>query len=689
MRHCRALLGTLSLLVPTAVAAQFPPNPPAPTPLREAAYPAPQEPLLPNGLRLLLLESHRQPIVSLTLSLPAGTAYDPPGKEGVADLLAALLTRGAGSRSGSEIADLMERIGGSLSASATPDYLTLQADVLTPQAETALGLLADLVLRPRLDSAEVEAQRARSLAALQTELSSQGAVTARIFMMALYGGHPYGARATPATLRAIARRDLETFRLARFRPAGSLLVIAGDVTLARARQLALRAFGRWTGARPAAMPAPSPARARTGILLVHNPGAERANVLVGNTTGPGSDTVLYAGLVAARVLGDDDGRLVQRFQSVRGWTDVAFASLLRTRELGLFQAGVEVPEPVADSALADLLELLRQVRRDLVPRGELEEARGALVDGYPFAVQTMSQLASQATEARQLGMPADFVATFRRRVAGVTAARVREAARRLIQPDSALVVVVGDGARLYPRLARIAPVKLVSLEGAELEPEKIQPRSRPLAFDPARLAPRRDSLLVLAQGRPVGRQVTALEATPGGFLYTERTDIGEAISQTTRLELDSAGRVRRLEQTGRVQGQETQVALSYGGGRVRGSARIPGPSGPQAIQVDTALGPAVLDENALQPLLPALDWEPNVRWTFEVWSTGEQRAKPASLTVVSIERVPVGSAEVEAYRAVLEGGPSRVTFYVTTAAPHRLVRVSLSGAPIEFVAERP
>ncbi len=690
MRRSGALWLALALAAPAADArAQFPPNPPAPLPLRPVAYPAPAEAVLPNGLRLLVLESHRQPIVAITLSLPAGTAYDPPGKEGVADLLAGLITRGAGARRGPDIADLMEGIGGSLSATATPDYLTLQADVLTPQAETALGLLADLVLRPHLDSAEVEAQRAQRIAALQNELSAQGAVTARIFMMALYGGHPYGARATPGSLRAITRGDLEAFRRARFRPNGALLVMAGDVTPARARELVARAFTGWTGAPPRALPAPTPARARTGILLVHNPGAERANILVGNTTGPGSDTVLYAGLVAARILGDDDGRLVRHFQGARGWSDVAFASLLRTRQLGLFQAGVEVPEPVADSALADLLGLLRGIRRDLVPLAELEEARGTLVDGYPFAVQTISQLAAQVTEARQFGMPAAFVATFRRRLAGVTAARVREAARQLIKPDSALIVVVGDGARLHARLAKLAPTRLVSLEGAELEPEDIQPRTRPLAVDPAKLAPRRDSLLVVAQDRPVGRQVYALEAAAGGFVYTERTDIVQAISQSTRLELDSAGRPRRLEQRSLVRGQETAVDLAYNAGRVRGTARVPGPDGPRTIQVDTTLGAAVLDDNALQPLLPALDWAPNVRWTFEVYSGGENRVKPVSLTVVSIERVPVGAGEVEAYRAILEGGASRVTFYVTTAPPHRLVRVSLSGSPIEFIAEQP
>jgi zinc protease len=671
-----------------AAAAQFPPNPPAPATRQAPAYPPAQEVVLPNGLRLVVMENHREPLISIALTLPAGTAYDATGKEGTAELVTALLTRGAGSRSAEQVADLVERIGGSVSAVANPDHLTIQADVLADHADTMLALLADLVLRPKLDSADIEAQRQQELGALQNELSAPGAVATRIFLAALYGSHPYGRRPTPESVQSLRRADLEAFCRARFRPAGSLLVVTGDMTLAAARQLATRSLGAWSGTRPAVVPSPPRTIGRTVILLVHSPGASRANILVGNTTAPGADTSVYASLVATRILGDeDDGRLVRYFARQRRWTDVAFASLARTEQLGMFQVGVEAGVQVTDSAVADLLAMLRGMRRDLVPARELDEIKHHIVDDYPFTLQTASQFASSLTEARRLGLPGSFLATFRSRIASISPTRLREASRRLLKPDSALVVILGDGARLYRPLSALAPVRLVALDGTPLKPEDIQPKPAPFELETAGLAPRHDSLLVLAQGRVVGRQVYSLEPSGSGFTYLEHTEIAQIVNQDTRLELDSLGHMRRLNQTGRIQGQDTKIELAYGDGRVRGSSRIASPQGPRTLAIDTSVAANILDDNALQALLPSLKWAPNVRWSFDVFSGGDNQIKTLTLSVVSVEQVPVGNRTVAAYRAVLEGGGPQVTFFVATAPPHRLVRVILSNAPIEFVAQ--
>jgi hypothetical protein len=122
---------------------------------------------------------------------------------------------------------------------------------------------------------------------------------------------------------------------------------------------------------------------------------------------------------------------------------------------------------------------------------------------------------------------------------------------------------------------------------------------------------------------------------------------------------------------------------------VRGEARVIGPEGPRSFTVDSAAGPAVLDDNAIQALLPALPWALNTRWTFRVFASGENRFRDVSLTVADIQQVAVPAGRLEAYRAYLEGGAQPVSFFVTTAAPHRLVRVVLEGSPIEFVAVNP
>ena len=255
----RWMLLTLSALAPAAlIGQQAPVEPPAPSAIRPSLLPATQDAVLPNGLRLVVLTLPRQPVLSVALSVPAGSVFDPAGHEGTADLLAGLLTRGAGARSASDVASAIEQVGGSFSATAGPDALTMQADVLSDQAVLAFGLLADAALQPTLPGDDLEALRAQSIGGLESGLAEPASLGGRVFLLGSYRGHPYGRQPTPGTVRAITRADLVSFHRARFRPAGALLVVTGDISLADARRLALGSFGRWKGLRPAPLPATAP-----------------------------------------------------------------------------------------------------------------------------------------------------------------------------------------------------------------------------------------------------------------------------------------------------------------------------------------------------------------------------------------------------------------------------------------------
>jgi len=245
---------TLALAAPT-VQAQFPTEPPQPGPVLPFPLGMAKEALLPNGLRLVVLEQPRQPVLSLTLAIPAGTAFDPNGKEGTADLFGRLLTRGAGGRGPAQLAAAIESVGGSLGAVSDPDLLSIQADVIAAHAPLAFDLVADMVLRPSLDSAELESARQVVLATLTTEPGDGAALASRVFLIGTYRQHPYARRPTPGSISRITRTDLEAFRQARVRPAGSVLVVAGDITLSEAQRLATRTLGAWKGPRPAPLPA--------------------------------------------------------------------------------------------------------------------------------------------------------------------------------------------------------------------------------------------------------------------------------------------------------------------------------------------------------------------------------------------------------------------------------------------------
>ena len=687
------LRGAAAALLTLAGAAQlpaqeYPKTPPAPGPLTPAPFPPFRETVLPNGLRLLVVESHKQPVVSISLSFPAGSSVDPAGKEGLASMVAGLLTKGAGTRTADQISDAIEGAGGSLSAGAGPDFLAINSTVLTPSLPLAFELLGDVAVRPTFPASEVELLRTQSLSGLQVALTQPENIADRAFRRAIYGAHPYSRSELPASLKAITREDLVRFHRSRLRPGGALLVLAGDVTLAEARRLALRAFQGWTGTSAAVPPFPTlPDRPRTELLLVHRPGSVQSNIVVGNLTYPATDPRTYAATVANQVLGGGAAsRLFMTLREEKSWTYGAYSGYVRRKGIGNFSATTEVRTEVTDSALRELMRQLERIGSETVPATELDAAKGSITGSYPLSIESADQVASAVANARLYGLPADYVQTYRVRIGAVTAPQVQAVARATIRPRAAAIIVVGDGAKIYDRIKDIAPVTIVDPEGKPLRPEDLAPKAVRVDLDLGALGARRDSFVVRFNGAEAGWMRGVLEKTADGWRYVEDTRLGGFVAQTTTLDLDASGAMKAVKQTGKVQGQDAAIDVSYAGGRAKGTASAPDPQTGQIkrITLDTALVAGTLDDNAVQALIPAFRWAPGAKWTFNVLSAGQGEIKPWTLAVTGTEQVTVGTSPVEAYKAELSGPSVPLTLWVSTAKPHLLLKLALAGQPLEF-----
>lgn len=676
----------LALTLAAPAAAQYPTSPPSAAAITPARFPPFQEAVLANGIRLVLIENHSQPVLSVTLTLPAGGVYDPEGKEGLASIVAQLLTKGAASRSAEEIAAAIEGVGGTLNAGAGRDFLTIDADVLSPQAELAFELMADAIVRPTFPQAELELIQTQTLSGLQLEQSQPDAIASRYFARHVYGRHPYSRRPTEASTRAITRDDLVRFQRLRLRPGGALLVLAGDITLARARALATRAFAGWTGRPPAAgtFPAP-PTRTTPEIVLIHRPGSAQSNIVIGNTTFRPADPQFYAATVANQILGGGaDSRLFMTLREQKGWTYGAYSGLDRPRGIGTFQATAEVRTEVTDSALREMLSQITNLGYTPLPDSELAGAKGSLVGRFPLTIETANQVAGAVAQAKLLGLPANYLQTYRTRLAAVTAAEVRAASRAMMHTRNPLIVVVGDAARIYESLKPIALVRLFSIEGDSIDPTQLAARGGALQIDPGKLVPARDSFAVMVQGNPMGWQRSELIRQGDGFTWKEDTQIGTFVQQSTEVTLGGDGMVRAVRQQGKTQGKDTHINVTYRDGRVVGDALVAAQPEFKTLTIDTAVAAGTLDDNSIQALLPALTWTPDAQWTIPVFAAGQNALVTMSLAVKGTETVQVPAGSFEVYRAEMTGGPATVNFFVTTGAPHRLVKVTLVGVPLEF-----
>ncbi|HXM37372.1 MAG TPA: pitrilysin family protein [Gemmatimonadales bacterium] len=684
----KAALAAL-LLIPGALAAQepFPTRPPAAGLLRPVQFPPFREVALSNGMTLVLVENHEQPSLSITLSFQAGSAYDPVGKEGLSAIVAELLTKGTPTQGADQIAATIEGVGGSLSANSGEDFLTVSTDVLSDYADLAFALLGSVTRRATFPVDELELARTRALSSLEVDLSQPEAVASRVFQKEIYGRHPYGRHTTPASFKAITRADVASFAGRRLRPGGALLVIAGDITLPRARALATRAFGTWRGTAPATPPPPAvPVKRGTDILLVHRPGSVQSNIVLGNTTFVPTDTGYYAARIATQVLGGGaDSRLFLILREQKSWTYGSYAALRRNRGMGHWEATFEGRTAVTDSALTELLLQVDRIRTETIPDSELVATKGFLLGTFPLTVETPQQIAQVVTTARLLGLGPDYLPRYRDRLSAVSAARARAAAQRIYRRDALTIVVVGDAKEIYDKLKAIAPVRLVDIDGRPMDPADLNPTGGPVAFDRAQLVARSDSFQALVQGKPFGSQTTNVDVTPDSIVFTESTTLGTFVQQRTTVVLNADLSMRRSDQSGTVQTQQSEIHLTYAGGRVKGTAVSPQPTGtPKNTTIDTTVAPGTIDDNALSLLLPALPLAEGKSFNLSVFSSGEGVTKVVTVKVAGKENITVPAGTFSAYRLELSGMQLPVVMHVSTAAPRRLLRVAPTGAPLVF-----
>ncbi len=699
MRRRTAGLARLALLAPFALfpmvraRAQYPTVPPTPTPIKPAVFPPFQEAMLANGLRVVVVQSKKQPVVAVSLAFPAGAFYDPAGRSGTAEMVAGLLTKGAGARTADQIADAIEGVGGSISAAVDADFLFIRTAVLTNDTKLAFDVLADVAIRPTFPEKELELLRTQNLSGLQLEQSQPGAIADRVFRKGLYGEHPYARKADPASVKAITRDDLVKFHKARLRPSGALLVVSGDITLAQVKLLASAAFAGWTGAAPSVAAVKDPPMAKaTQIVLVHRAGSVQSNILVGNTTWEPTNPRSYAATVMNKVLGDGaSGRLFMTLREAKSWTYGAYSAFERRKGLGYFVANTEVRTAVTDSALVELLAQLKRVTVEPIPDAEIDASRNAIAGAFPLKIESSAQVAAQVAAVKLYDLSPTYLQSYRQRIAGVTSIAAQTAAVGGIHPDKAVIVVVGDGTKIYDGLKKIAPVRIVAPDGAALTPEDLVVKGGgPLDLARDQIVPSSDSFAVMFQGNALGYQRSSLVKADGGWLLTEDSQIATVVQQHTEVRFTEDFVMRSVTQTGKQAGKDVKISVVYDGGRAKGTAATPQPPAGEikVATIDAEVPLGAIDDNLITALLPAMKFSAGAKIPVTVFQSGKGAAITVTLSVVGEEAVKVPAGTFPAWKVEMAGGEQPGTFYVEKAAPHRLLKLAVAGTPIELVRVR-
>jgi predicted Zn-dependent peptidase len=475
-RHSTILIALLGLARAAHDASAQAPLPAATTPPRLAAptalrVPNASERVLPNGLSLIVIEQHELPIVDYRLVLRHGAEVDPKGKKGLASLTANLLDEGAGARDALGIAEQIGFLAIGLGTGAGFDASQVSLHTTRATMDSALALMADVVLRPTFDEKEFTRLKNDRITALLQEADRGPALADRAFAAIVFGeDHPYGhsANGTREDAESITRADVRAFWSTWYRPNVATLVIVGDVTIEEAVAQATHAFGHWErGAVPAVAASTTPVPAASRVFVIDKPKAAQSSFRIGSVGVARSTADYFPLLVMNTALGDAfTSRLNQNLRETKGYTYGAGSAFVMRRQPGPFVARAEVIAEKTDSALIEFMKELRRIRSPM-SAAELSKTKRYLQLGYAQGFESTGDIAAQVASLVPFGIPTSTLSRFRVGIGAVTAADVQRVARRYLDPSKLAIVIAGDRASIQPALEKlkIAPVEVRDAKG--------------------------------------------------------------------------------------------------------------------------------------------------------------------------------------------------------------------------------
>ncbi|HPF26251.1 MAG TPA: pitrilysin family protein [Steroidobacteraceae bacterium] len=431
---------------------------------------------LPNGLTVILMPRREVPLIAFTAVVRGGSLADPAGKAGVASIVAGMLDKGAGARTAFQFADAVAGVGGSFSAGAGTESIAVSGEFMSRDRALMIELLADALLRPRLDAAEFDKLRNRQVELIKATKDSDpsGLLTdyGRAF---LFQDHPYGrpVDGSESSLNLLQHDDIVRFHRNQVGADRATLVFAGDLDAAWMRAAITKAFGNWPRAQgdtPVLEPAPRVQGRR--VLLVDSPGSVQTYFWIANV---GVDRQ-YAGRPALDLVNTLYGG---RFTSIlntelrikSGLSYGASSGFSRGRVPGEFAIRSFVLTENTGKAVDLALTTLGALRTDAIAPEMLESARAYVLGQYPLRLETAAHWAATLGDLELFGLPLSYIEGYGPSLQAVDATAIRAViADAFPKPQDVVIVMIGDAVRIRADAARLGPVTELPLIAPSFTP---------------------------------------------------------------------------------------------------------------------------------------------------------------------------------------------------------------------------
>ena len=405
-----------------------------------------------NGIKLLVLENHANPTVSISGYLLGGAYFSPPGKYATARLTADMLNKGTSQRSKLEIAEALESVGAGVNISSNTFTVSLSTQSLSRDFPMVLATLAEELRTPTFPAEELEKLQQRSIASIKRAQDETDRRAMERFSQLVFEEqspfHIYPAERRISEIEAITTDDLRQFYEQHYGAEALILAVVGDVSETEVSQLVSQYFGDWQGAaKPdinlAETPLQTAARqdqvqlqdkASVDIVMGHASRLRRAN-----------DDFLAA-IVANRALGQStlSSRLGLKVRDEMGLT---YGINSFFSDSGLGDGPYMITVTVAPENVALAVNTTQQIVEDYVASGiteqEIADEQSSMIGGYKLGLATNAGIAGQLASTEVHGLGVSYLDEYPELIRALDKASIDAAIQKYIHPEVMTTVMAG------------------------------------------------------------------------------------------------------------------------------------------------------------------------------------------------------------------------------------------------------
>lgn len=414
---------------------------------------------LRNGIPAFIAPNGAEgtPLVRVTVSWRGGAYLDPRGKEGLAALFGSQLTQGGSAKlDAAKLEDRLEAMAATLTSSCADTSCNVSLQVLDKDLPEGLDLLMQALSGPafaqeRLDLAKRQARQ--RVSRRNDDVTSIANYQMRYL---LFGeNHFASADDTVASLEAITRDDLSSFHARLLHPGNLFVAAAGQFD----RKAMIEALDRTVGTiRPGpearVSPAvPAPDFPRVPGIHVTDKEAPQATIRWAFPGMRRTDPDWHAAFVMNQILGGRGftSRLMKKIRSDEGLTYGVYTALEPgTYWRGDFTGGLQTKNRSVAHALRLALDEIRKLEEQPVSEDELRVQKDGIIEAFPSQWATKSAIANRFADEAREGWPEDWWATYREKIQAVTPADVQRMAKKLLDTERMVILVVGKASEVEP-----------------------------------------------------------------------------------------------------------------------------------------------------------------------------------------------------------------------------------------------